>query len=157
LLVLFHKFKYALNARMCDILHSYTQFVPHINIKSTLTKQRSDRETDTQSSALSHAYFLPLSRQKGSHHEDRNICIWFSAYNAHHTATYFDFNAAVDHMRTTFGNIYSRVYSLSSFGSSNLGGNLGRAVSSSVKSNVLLSAWDTKHYHFLFRKPLIQL
>jgi len=32
------------------------------------------RNRYTTSSVISHAYFLPLSRQKGSHHEDRTTC-----------------------------------------------------------------------------------
>jgi len=102
---------------MWEILNSYTQFVPHISMKSTLTNQRSEIETDTQQvRCCLTRIFVPLARQKGSHHEDRNICLQLSAYNAHHSASIFgyqrcswsqahhvlDINAAVDHRRTTF-------------------------------------------------------
>jgi len=95
LLVLFRKFKYASNARMWDILNSYTQFVPHISMKSTLAKQRSDRETDTQvRCCLTRIFYRYL-----------DIKVHITKIGIY----VYSFQLT---MRTTFGNIYSRVYQL---------------------------------------------
>jgi hypothetical protein len=76
LLVLLRKFKYSFNARIWDILNSYIQFERHISMKSTLTNQRNDIGKDTQQvRRCLTRIFVPLSRQKGLHHEDRNIRI----------------------------------------------------------------------------------